>query len=165
MTQDKDYYEIKFNIGKYNNELLFLYSENSYNNLDDITIQDKEIICKLKKEKLEEILVKGEQIFNIYTFVENNGLIKLGGISKITIFKNDVPKENISVKVTKLLTKTATTSEYITFETDVKEMQNVITLEETETIDKVNNIALRFSFKKTEKGPLLLLVRAFNFGR
>ena len=95
MTENKDYYEIKFNIGKYNNELLFLYSENSYNNLDDITIQDKEIICKLKKEKLEEILVKGEQVFNIYTFVENNGLIKLGGISKITILKNDVPKENI----------------------------------------------------------------------
>ena len=123
MTEDKDIFEIKFNIGKYNNESLFMYSEKAYNNIDDMTIRDKELICKFKKEKLEEILVKGEQFFNIYTLIESNGLIKLGAISKITILKKDIPKEDIFVEVTKLLSKTATTSEYIAFETNIKNIQ------------------------------------------
>ena len=163
MAEDKDIFEIKFNIGKYNNESLFMYSEKAYNNIDDMTIRDKELICKFKKEKLEEILVKGEQFFNIYTLIESNGLIKLGAISKITILKKDIPKEDIFVEITKLLSKTATTSEYIAFETNIKNIQNIITLEESKNIaEKIN---LRFSFKKTENSSLLLLIRSFSYGK
>jgi len=54
---EKEIYELKFKIEVYDNEPLYIYgSNNNYANLDNCEKNDKELICNITKEKIEEIL-------------------------------------------------------------------------------------------------------------
>jgi hypothetical protein len=129
--------------------------------LDKTEIQNKEIICYNKKEKLEEKLQEDQEEFFISAYVDSVGIAYLGAISYITIKKKDFHKDCIYVGINKLLYKTATRREYVAFETNITNISNVLTKEVYLTIKRID---FRFILKKTEQKPLLLLVRTKDYG-
>ena len=86
INNNVDLYELKFNIEEYYNEPLYIYgSNNNYVILDICEKKDKELICKISKEKIEEILVFKNEQFKIGAMNENYGIISFNNILDITI--------------------------------------------------------------------------------
>jgi len=74
---------------------------------------------------------------------------------------SEIPKDDIYVGINKLLYKTAARREYIAFETNVTNISNIFTKEESLRIKDIN---FRISLKKTEEKPLLLLITTKDYG-
>ena len=76
LNNQDNMYELKFKIEEYYNEPLYIYGiNNNYAILDNCEKIGKELICKISKEKLEEILVQNKEQFKIGAMNENYGII------------------------------------------------------------------------------------------
>ena len=120
MVQNQEYYDLKFNIVSYNNELLNLKADNSdiIIILDNCTINNKELICTFTKTEMEEFLTKDENVFLLNAFSDNNGLIYLTCVLRITLIYKNVNKENIYINITKLKENDGPKEKFIAYETN-----------------------------------------------
>ena len=94
IKEEQDIYEIKFKLGNYNNDILFLYSE-FYNSLAlyNPKKEGKELIFELKKEKIEEYLQNDTQIFEIIGYIESYGYYSFPQVFKIIFTESDIIKK------------------------------------------------------------------------
>ena len=79
----QDTYDIKFKIENYNEtDILYIHgTKYNYAILEGCKINDKELICQLSKNKIEEILILQEENFSIGTMNDHLGLIKFDYVS------------------------------------------------------------------------------------
>jgi len=161
IKNDIESYNLKFNVEIYNNELLYLYGEvkNSLI-LDKCQKNEKELNCKVSKEKLEEILAKNNEQFRVGALHDNAGLVKFIGVLNITINYKIDKKEDIYIGIIGTLTKESDLLVPFGFETNVTNISNLYS-------DIIDNCY----FKKFNDNPLLFLCRLdqtpkepFSFG-
>ena len=161
IKDDIESYNLKFNIEIYNNELLYLYGEvNNSLILDKCQKKEKELNCKVTKEKLEEILTKNNEQFRVGALHDNKGLVKFIGVLNITINYKIDKKEDIYIGIIGTLTKEIDLLVPFGFETNVTNISNIYS-------DIIDNCY----FKKFNDNPLLFLCRLdqtpkepFSFG-
>ena len=92
-------YTLIFKCDYYNQEGLALGNELTYIPLDKCTIVEKELICHIQKEIIEENLVERGS-FNLLAFDRYSGLTKLDAVFEIFINYNDtIEKENIEISI------------------------------------------------------------------
>ena len=151
-------YEIKFKFNMYNNEILHIYGKTKYNYLalDNCEKIDKELICKISKEKIEETLISSKEKFKLLLINDTNGLINCVHVFPITINYQDIQKEVIYIKLEKILGRITEAFTSVAFETNVTEIPNLIS-------DNSNIIQNSYSsyFKKMT-GKKLILFAKYN---
>ena len=154
LNDEKEEYELKFKIYSYNNEIIYL---DNYFILDQCKIQEKELICTISKNKLNENL-RNLGVYRLYYLIEEKEYDLFDSVLGINIkYGGQIQKEDIYVNITKLLTNT---SEYIglaNYETISTSIPNI----ETDTFTLYfsgNNIKEPFTryFGKHEPNNLLL---------
>ena len=150
-------YYLKFNIGVYNNEVL-LFGDGDIRTLflEKCLIENQILTCPLQKEEIENILNYNGEIFYLNTYNDEHGFNNLELVSNI-IFIYDIQKEkeNIYIKVNKLLNNTIDLHNFISYETNVTSNSKIISTSflfgfETE-FDR------NCFFKKNDDQPLLIL--------
>ena len=156
VEEDKENYELKFKIGKYNNEILIFSGETmAYEIFDRCKIDRNDLICEIKKEKIEEIMTHPYDEFELYYQNKLHGLYILNMVSKIILHYNDVIKENIPVSIIKLLENNNEINSFIYYETNISSISNVYTDYFYLNFEKDNNFSCYF---KKEEGMNLLLL-------
>jgi hypothetical protein len=83
IEEDKEFYELKFNIRRYNDELLYLFSNDDYIILDKCSNYGNYLICQIDKEEIEEPLSFNEQVFDLYSIYEDLDLYGIGLVYNI----------------------------------------------------------------------------------
>ena len=148
LNDNKQEYELKFNIEAYNNNLLYIYgSNNNYAILDNCKSDDQKLLnCSMTKEKIEEILINNNEQFKIGAIDDAIGLIPLEHILDITINYEITQKEDIFLEITEIIGGTTEIGIPIAFITNVTNISNLISA-------KSENIGY---FKKTSGRPLIL---------
>ena len=138
---------MKFKIGIYNNELLYLYGEvNNSLILDKCKKNENELNCEVTKEKLEEILVRNNEQFRVAALNDNEGLVEFFYVFNITINHFINKKEDIYIKIVEALTDKTFLRISFGFKTNVTKIPNI----NTDIFDKCY-------FKKFNENPLLFL--------
>ena len=148
-------YELKFNMEEYNDELLYLFSNDAYIHLDKCTKNENYLICTIEKEEIEEVLQYNNQKFDVYSHNEDLKLYKLNIIQNIIIIDDKINKQVVYVGITKLLKSNIYKNNFIPYETNVTNTSNIITAKffiKTEV-----HKSIKCYFKKTVIDPLLLL--------
>ena len=160
LEEDKQYYDLKFKIEEYNNEVLFLQRKDKGIDtdlteliLDDCNAEGKDLICKIEKERIIENLNYNGEIFELY-YCYLTGISKFSSVLDITINYNISKKEDVFVGVTKLLQNNLDHVNYIPYETNITSILNVNT-----DIFRFNTYSGTFfcKMKKTINKPLLFL--------
>ena len=93
--------------------------------VDKCSIEEKDLLCQITKDNIEEKLVKNSNLFNIYYYNDGKELYLSPFIGDITINHYEVHKENIYIGITKLLDNYISKSNVITYETNVTNIKNV----------------------------------------
>ena len=144
LENQKNSYDIIFKIGEYNSEKIILIAKGyDFNNLflDKCNTEGKNLICKITKEKIIEILGFSGQIFKCVYFNEVNGkLFEFGNILDIIINYNNIQKENIYIGITKLFTSYSSIYHYFVYETNITSINNIIS----------NKFSFQFNEKKKQ---------------
>ena len=162
VEEDKNFYEIKFKIHSYNQERLFLMKNLGIFYLEKCYENKNELICPISKERLEEIMEKNSQEFR-YRF--NNGIESgmLQVSSNLNVNYKYPQKEDIYVKITKLLSKCAQRETTIAYETNITNISKI-----TPSLScfrlSFNDLGEHYcSFRKTDGSPLLIVCQ-MDFG-
>ena len=155
-----DNYELRFKYDSYGEELLELF-DGYFNEmiLDKcITQNNKELICTITRTNIEEILAYNGEIFNIGALDNNYGTYYfINTVLSIKFNYDNVTKENILIDITKLKENIAEKNHLIAYETNVDNINNVIT--ESFKLNFNNYGEAVCFFKKSENTNLLLLCR------
>ena len=127
VTDNKDIYELKFNINSYNNEIIFI---GTYDQIIDCFEENNDLlICTISKEKLERFMIESEPNLKIYALHNdnNNKFESFYLVPPIKVYFNNIKnKENVYIKITKLLTKEKPPYDgIIAYETNVTNISNV----------------------------------------
>ena len=131
IEEDKQFYDLKFKIEEYNNEILFLQRKKlggeylTELNLDDCNKKGKDLTCKIEKEKIIENLYYNGEIFQLDYYCSYTMLYKLSGVLDIIINYNITKKEDVFVGVTKLLQNNFDYQNFIPYETNITSISNV----------------------------------------
>jgi len=166
IEEDKQYYDFKFKIEEYNNEILFFQRKKMSSDmyltdliLEDCNAEKKELTCKIEKEKLIESLFYNGEIFEL-GFLSFNIQYKFLCVLDITINYNISKKEDVFVGITKLLQNNIDSLDYIPYETNITSISNVISslFEYNTNIDTYN-----CKMKKSATKPLLFLCLKQNY--
>ena len=155
---------LKFKFDAYYNETLIIYGEtHEYILLNDCRIELKEIICDIKQEILNNMLVKNND--NLYIMYYTDFFIVSSFINVLDIKVNivDYRKQNIYVKITKLLDNISTESNNIAYETNVTNISNIKSTD-FYLFDDIKSNDVRCYFKKYSQTPLLLLCDYYRWG-
>ena len=121
-----EFYNFKFYIEKYNDEILYIYGEkNNSLILENCKKKENELNCQLSKEKLEEILIKNNEQFRVSAINNNIGIINFDFILNITINYEIEKKEDIYVEIINLLSSYSQEGTPIAFETNVTNIPNI----------------------------------------
>ena len=144
---NRDSYELKFKVGSYNNDLLYIKGEsNNYAVLENCKRNINDLNCNIQKNKLEEILTSSGEIFTVGTMNDNKGLIEFEYASNITINYNNVIKEDLFIGITKIVGDTNNLEIPLALETNITTIPNFISKQ-----------FQRYGyFKKTTGRPLIL---------
>ena len=126
IDEEKESYELRFKYAEYNNEDLYLYSNNAYLFLNNCSKNEMNLICGIKKEEIEERLYNPTQIFDLYYINSGRGFRKGDLIYNITIKDYLREKQDINVRITKLLQEYIHYNNFITYETNVKFISNLV---------------------------------------
>ena len=123
---DKDIYELKFNINSYNNEVIFISTY--YQFIDCFEENNDLLICTISKEKLEGFMT--EKLLNLKILAFNNdnkNVESLYLVPPIQVYFNIKNKENVYIKITKLLTnEKPSLNGIIAYETNVTNISYVL---------------------------------------
>ena len=114
-----DSYEFKFNIGSYDNSLLYLYKHSmSYIVLDNYYKDENELVCKITKNNLEENLILNnyQAVYYLQT-IDNMGIMSFDLVSDITIKYKPIKKLKVYVCITNLVSNTVGQMAEIAYET------------------------------------------------
>ena len=165
VEEDKNFYEIKFKIRSYNQERLFLMKEHGIFYLEKCYENKNELICPISKERLEEIMEKNNEKF-LYAF-NNDGDSEDSGelqVSSYLYVNYKYPKkEDIYVKITKLLSKCAQRETTIAYATNITNISKITPSLESFKLS-FNELGKRYcSFRKTDGTPLLIICQ-MDFG-
>ena len=127
IVESQPSYELKFKIEQYNNDTLYIHgTKYNYAILDSCEKKSQELICKLTKEKIEQILILNNEPFTIGTMNDFQGLIKFKYVSDIKINYNSVTKENIYIQIEQLVGGITETGTPFAFETNITSFPNFI---------------------------------------
>ena len=166
VTDDKENYEFKFNIKSYNGEQLFFTFLNNIHL--DCNRKNDELICPIKKTFLECFCSKidGREVFSKVPMVyyTKDGKAKDLELISEKIINFDIKKIDVYIKISKLLTKNIGLYTYITYETNVTNIQPVFHYVQINNIFEETDFIDSCYFKKTEKSPLLILCQAKKEG-
>ena len=152
-------YEIKLKIAQYYDNPLVIISH--YSNLAIILecIKDgKELLCKLQREKMQGLLVAGDESFTINFIYGNIGHAYCGKVGEILIHYLP-PKEDIFVGIENLLTKNINNHNYIALETNITKIYQVSTGNFKLGFNYGNNKIFKDCFMKKydDDKPLMIL--------
>ena len=123
---DKNSYELKFKIESYNQEVL-IYGDESI----DCKQENNELICQIKKYQIEQELIETKTIGRIYYLSDepgHHGLSPLPLVGDIIITDNIAQKIDVFIGITKLIQNVAEGKSRIAYETNITNIDNVITL-------------------------------------
>ena len=134
LNDKSEIYEIKFKVGSYYDKNIYLYDvynfHKFYIHLDNCKVEKNEMICYLSKEKIESfgaiVADDYETQLNVLTFDFEYGLRKFYMADTITIENKYVEqKESIYVQITKLLGNIYESENYIAYETNITNFNNI----------------------------------------
>ena len=169
ITDDKDNYELKYNIKSYNDEQLYIGIIMEQDDIIPISIisleckrNNDELICPIKKTTLEcygTLINSGRMYYMIKdVFPERFYLIPKFQINFY------VQKINVYINITKLLTKYLDIGYFIVYETNITNIPEVNVLL-PDNINLFENMKSDMCFfRKGENSPLLLLCFALKEG-
>ena len=157
IERDKKSYELQFKIGEYNNEVLYLSSNNAIIYLKKCSIIKNNLICEFEKEDMEEVLQYNNQKFDVYAIHGSSGVYKMELVYNITIIDNLWQKKDLYIKITRLLQNYINTNNYIAYETNVTSTSNIISGKFDIQTEKNENI--NCYMKKAGDDPLLILCK------
>ena len=157
VEKDKENFELKFKISSYNQEPILI----NYLIIADCSQNNGELICKITKNQLEEILtpnvIKLEIVYINYISREKTFPL----IPYIDVIYNDIEKINVYVGITKLIENVAEHDTLIAYETNITNINNVLTDLEAFELYFMNNNGegedCPCSFRKYDAKPLLLV--------
>ena len=154
IEEEKESYELKFNYVEYNNESLYLYSNNAYLYLNNCSKKEKNLICHVEKEDIEEIMHYNIQKFDVYYSTEGYGFKRRAIIYNITIIDEINEKKDIYVGITKLLQEYIDYNSFIAYETNVTNISKMVSGRFPILRDSK---ILNCFFKKSGDAPMLFL--------
>ena len=147
INENEDEYILKFKIEMYNKNPLYIYgSYNNYAILEKCESDTEELTCKIKKEKIEEFLVKKNEQFKIGAINDTIGIIPLEHILNITINYENVQKVDIYLELGKMVGGVSEVGTPVSIETNVTSIPNFI----SEKFEE------KYYFKKISGRPLML---------
>ena len=129
ISDKEELYELKFKAESYHNETLILKFD-AYNGkiLEECSLYNKDLICKIKKQELIEILTINGSTFYLAFYNSFYGLVGFKYTFNIKINLNINKKENIYIDITKVLVNITTLNSIFTYETNINEdFPNIIT--------------------------------------
>ena len=128
ITETTDIYDLKFKIGEYHNEILFILRDLDGIILDKCSIERKELICQINKEKIEEIFSSNEEKLGLlfYSFnISEDIRLRLGDYNDGIYVNYSLSKKDIYIQITNLLQNTIDIQNFVTYETNVTNISNV----------------------------------------
>ena len=150
IKEEIESYNLKFYIEKYNDEPLYIYGQgNNYIFLDNCKKNENELNCEISKEKIKERLIKNNEQFKVRGINDTIGVIDFKHISNIIINYKIDKKEDIYIKLDRLLLYQSFYGQEGTptaIETNITNIPNII-----------SDITERCYFKKNKDSPLLYL--------
>ena len=159
IEQDTDAYYLKFKADSYNNELIELVGTNYFEQLiiDNCEIKERELKCQINSKNIEKLLPFSGDSFYIGYLIDNYGEILSNTVLDIKINYKNLEKQDIFIDISKLLDKSGERLKYITYEANVKNMNDVIS-DDFKLIFNENYNASCF-LKKSESLNLLILCK------
>ena len=157
-TNDKDFFELKFNIELYNDEKLILFRmkgrwDQTFD-LENCEKMNKQITCKVSKELFLTNARESLQYSYLITVIK--GLVfpyMFEGVDEIKV-NNNIEKKDIYVQITKLLQKVTENYGTIVYETNVTDILDLTFYEFKVT---TSNLDLYCTLKKVKKDPLFFI--------
>ena len=161
-------YQFLFKYELYEKEILYINQGISYVVLDNCSIKNKEVVCKISKDKLEENLILSEGAgFKLWSFHDYLGTIYFNSVIDITINYALTKKKDIFIQVTKLLNKVSESGASVAYETNITSIPNLKTnIFQLEFFDLLNEEYTNGSclFKKNSKDTMILLCNIIGSG-
>ena len=164
IKKETEKYILTFNYKNYNNEPLYLY-KNDIKYIKLNTCNKKEnskLECEVTKDDLLPIVSYNGEIFSLAQRIENEGLYIFNSVLGSKIVDKIEQKTEIKINNLTLLTPSLSKNEFIAYETNVADVEKLIT--DYFTIKTNKSQELNCIFKKNEKMNLLLLCNAVNEG-
>jgi hypothetical protein len=164
IVDSQNTYELRFNQYSKDNRPIYLYSDSIKSIiLDSCSNEGTQLICKVSKDNLLEILAYSGEVFSVGEKFDNNGIYKFNSVFDITI-KSKIPKQEIKLTIGRLLTSKVSKNEFIAYETSIDSTKSVTS--SYFNIDSgVSNDKKHCLFKKsTNQDKLLLLCDAKSSG-
>ena len=159
-------YELKFNVSKYNKEFIVIQNGDSEHGqliIDNCEKNKEELICTLKKEDILEILWNNKNTFSVAFLSYDFGYYNLSDAGIITINYNGKNKEDIYINITEVKDKEIYNDRYITFDTNVSSIDNIVSKKFNLTINgSEEKKEVPCFFKKSKTKNLLLLCSVKN---
>ena len=159
IQEDKDSYELKFNILTYNQESLIL---EIYGLIFMSCRRDNnELICQVKKDDLLGVLRETNTALSVcyIDYTVNAGYSRLPLVGEITVIVNIVQKTDIFVGITKLIENVAEGDSTFALETNVTNIKKVSTYYDNLDFDLYNEkqkAKASCSLRKNDDNPLLI---------
>ena len=167
LEEEVSSYSLLFHIGKYSNEFLFLYDDTkdskAYQIFDECNIKEKNLICNINKEKIEEIGIYSGQVLNLFYQYNLEDIQKLVFSPEIVISYNYKKKENINVEINKPLMNNIEKNSFIYYETNVNTINNVYS--NYFQLNLKNDTNINCFFSKKISSNLLLICKIINQGK
>ena len=158
-----DSYSLRFNTEIYNKEMLFLGGDFFNKKMLNCKAQKKELICKIKKEDIIEILPNNGGNMHIYYHKTSFVMIdKFPNVLDITVNIKNLQKERIYVRISKLLDKDIKQDNLVPFETNVSDISNLTT---EGSPFKIGTNQCNCFLRKDPDKPLLFLCTGFKQGK
>ena len=166
IKDDINLYKLKFKIFSYNNQALILSTTGHYLTLENCEINNDELICNLEKDIILSIM-DNTQIWFKLEYIANKEYQTEFQFVDYIIFKyiSNKRKENIKVKIKKLLTNCTENYKYIAYETDIINLPIISTdIYSGFYLDFENSSGCEYfkskcRFVKYNIGPLLILCK------
>ena len=148
-------------MGTYDNEILFI--RGTFLNtkiLDNCKNKEIELIYEITKDDLIEILPNnGGKLFVYYYWPRENAIYQYENVYNITVNIRNFKKVDIFVGINKILDNVLRENNFVTFETNVTNILNLISEQY-----KITKTEYTCYLKKDQDKPLLMLYTGFKKG-
>ena len=172
LNDGKNVYELKFKIKLFNEGDSLVLGSRTYdalnyiNIINNCTIKENELICKIDKNAIEGHILTNQEKFEAMSFGKNYGRAFHKLIFDI-IIEYKPNKENINVQIKKLLNGNANTAVFFPYETNVTQISQCstkyfdlnFTIEGSSETKKAD-----CAFKRNKDNKPLLLLCNMNYG-